>query len=568
MHLSIKKRFYIIFLIGLAVLVSFSWFLLTMINNVHKTDGFVEENLKMVNFIYEKEIDHLMWLNKLNEAIVVGQVFDGELDPTKCSFGSYLYELLASEDFKKLPPETQEILKNIEEPHQKLHESARDISEIMQSKGRDGINEALKIYQTKTAISLAIIQDYFHQYQEEIEAQVEAKGKQAEEYVQLANRTTFITAGLIIIAFILLAYFLVKSIVKPILRTADFANKIAEGNLQINDLSSKRKDEIGTLISSLNNMKNSLKELIKQIFDISQLVAASSEELSVSGEEVGNVAGQVGIAIQNMASGAEEQSAQVEETAVNVEELFNEIEQVRGRAGEMNKAANNVMNSIERGNNSVKNSIKQVRNVEEETREVAEVIKSLGETSSEIGKIVEIISGIAAQTNLLALNAAIEAARAGESGKGFSVVAEEIRQLAEDSASSTEKIVELIKEIQSGVNVASDRMNKSTVAVEKGVEAIEDTGSIFSEINQVARRLQNLVNLVANNTEEMKTKSQNVKNAMNDMAIISQESAGNAQEVAASSEEQIAATEEIIASAKTLSDMAEELVQAVDKFKV
>lgn len=568
MQLSIQKKVYLVFLIGLVALFSFSWFLLNMINNVHETDQIVEENLIITRSISEKERDHIMWLNKLNEAMVIGKAFEGELDPTKCSFGSYLTEFTTAQDFAYLAPEIQEILLNLELSHQDLHDSASDISDIMSSMGRDGINRALRIYQTKTALARAFIQDYFQEYKEIVEAQADEARLQADKYIQLANRTTLIAAGLIILAFTLMAYFLVKGIVQPIRQTADFANEIAEGKLQIDDLSVTSKDEVGSLISSLNNMKNSLKELIKQIIDISQLVAASSEELSVSGEEVGNVSGQVSHSIQNVASGAEEQSAQVEETVINVEDLFEEIEQVMARSDEMNNAANNVMDSIEKGNNSVNNSIDQVKNVKEETREVAEVIKSLGDTSTEIGKIVEIINRIAAQTNLLALNAAIEAARAGEAGKGFSVVAEEIRQLAEDSASSTEKIVDLIKEIQSGVRVVGNRMNESTVAVEKGVEAIESTGAIFGKINEVARQLLDLVSQVTKNTIEMKEKSQNVKKAMNDVAVVSQEFAGNAQEVAASSEEQIAATEEIIASAKKLSDMADELVNSVDRFKV
>ncbi|MFW5981196.1 MAG: methyl-accepting chemotaxis protein, partial [bacterium] len=261
------------------------------------------------------------------------------------------------------------------------------------------------------------------------------------------------TSIILLIISLILVYLISARLAKPIEEVAKHAEIIASGDLsqEIANSFLKRNDEIGILAKSFNNMSRNLKSLITQLSDLASSLSASSEELSASGEEVSASAEQVGISIEHVAAGAEEQSAQIEQTSSVIDDLNNQITRINDISNQMNQTSEDVMDNINTGNTSIKNSIENVKKVKNNSNKVAEKINYLGVSSQQIGEIIDMINGISAQTNLLALNAAIEAARAGESGRGFSVVADEIRSLAEESSSATEEIANLINNIQKNV---------------------------------------------------------------------------------------------------------------------
>ena len=326
------------------------------------------------------------------------------------------------------------------------------------------------------------------------------------------------------------------------------------------------KNEIEKLGAWFNKFADVLRELIKDMIDMSTNLSASSQELTATGEELSASAEEIGDAMQTVASGAEEQSAQVEETSATITELRKQISSVNKNSDDMTERAENVMNNIESGNQALSSSEKSIFKVKNNTKTTAEAIDSLGQSSEKIGDIVNLINGISEQTNLLALNAAIEAARAGDAGRGFSVVAEEIRELAEQSSEATDDISNLIKSIQKDVDKAVENMDENEEAVEESVEAINITASSFGEITNEAEDLETLIINIRNEVEKMNQNSVHVKESVDEISDVSEQAAANAEEVAASSEEQAASTQTVVDASEELVNMVERLNDIVSRF--
>lgn len=397
---------------------------------------------------------------------------------------------------------------------------------------------------------------------------VQLTAKEAFQPVVDIVRGAVISIIITVLVAIVVAFIMGNYVTKPIIKAADFAQEISTGNLRLDKLEIVSRDEIGNLGESLNNMLSGLKTMIAQVINISNQVAASSQELSASGEQVGEVAEQVGTSIQDVASGAEEQSIKVGETSSNVKKLIDSIKRVDISTNELSSSAVELTDKLNQGVSSVQESVGNISEMKENTLEVSKTINTLGERSREIEQIVELISGIAEQTNLLALNAAIEAARAGEAGRGFSVVADEIRELAEESAKASDKITKLVKQVQTDSLGAVEEMDNNVQLVEVSVESINNTGGIFSVIEEHTVNLKEQLKNISKNVTNMSEYSNNLEKTAENISSVSEEFASNSEEVAASSEEQLAATEEIVSSARHLAEMAQELSRTVDQFRI
>ncbi|MBU7006260.1 methyl-accepting chemotaxis protein [Phosphitispora fastidiosa] len=442
---------------------------------------------------------------------------------------------------------------------------------------------------------------------------------------QRAERTQIISIVVSVLAALLsigTGLYLSRSISRPVVALSAALARVADGDLSVEKVRATTSDEVGQMTMAFNTMLESLRDMINQISSSSQSVAATSEELSSNGEEATRATEQVVKAIEQIAAGAGEQSKSVTETVKVVEQVSQAIEQIASGAQEQSK---NVLSSTELVNGMVQKidtmagGMETVRKVAEQSKTVAESggesvektvagmhkvkdassdtalkIRELGEQSQKIGEIIEVIDDIAEQTNLLALNAAIEAARAGEHGKGFAVVADEVRKLAERSGKATKEIAELITGIQKGTTAAVESMEIGAREVEEGVILAQEAGKALEEImagvktssehvnqimgiindilkgsQEVAKTVNNVAAITEENTaatEEMAASAQQVNSSIQNIASVSEESAAAAEEVSASTEELNASVEEISASSEQLAKMAQELQQMVAHF--
>jgi methyl-accepting chemotaxis protein len=364
------------------------------------------------------------------------------------------------------------------------------------------------------------------------------------------------------------AFYISKIISGPVVKMAAAASKIAAGDLSVENIEVKNKDEIHTLADSFNTMAENLRQLIQKVSTASEQVAASSEELTASAEQTSKATEQVTLSLQEVAVGADRQVRSMEESSNAIHEMSVGVQQIAANAQSVTDHMNETSKAANEGGVAVKEAAQQMNEINDTVFELNKVIKGLGERSAAIGQIVEVITGIASQTNLLALNAAIEAARAGENGKGFAVVADEVRKLAEQSANSARQISELIQMIQAETGKAVQSMTITTQKVEKGIDVVDHTGQSFKQIQSSVQMVAAQIEEVSSASQQMAAGTEQIVGSIEMISRIAEESAASTQLVSASSEEQLASMEEISASASSLSTMAEELQEMVSKFKI
>ena len=373
----------------------------------------------------------------------------------------------------------------------------------------------------------------------------------------------------IIIAFIIgaaLVYLIIRSIFQPLKNMREKAITISKGDLT-EPIPVTSTDEIGQLGNAFNDMQQNLKKLVQKIEENAEQVASSSEQLSASSEQTSSATEQVAAAIQQVAGSAEKQTHGADETVQSLSEVAAGVTQVATRSAHVAELAQHAIMQAEEGEMAVTNTVKQMHSIHESVTESDAMIQSLYERSKEVSAILDVITQIANQTNLLALNAAIEAARAGEHGKGFAVVADEVRKLAEQSQKSAGEIMEIVQGIQRDTENSVHIMARVTDDVQAGVQVSNEAIEKFNQILQGTKEITPQMQEVSATAQQMSAAVQQVTAANHELAGIAKENAAASQEVAASTEEQLASMEEISSSARSLSSMADELKRLIAVFK-
>ncbi|BAU29844.1 methyl-accepting chemotaxis protein [Aneurinibacillus soli] len=389
----------------------------------------------------------------------------------------------------------------------------------------------------------------------------------ARETIKSLIQIAVVSFIIIILLSLLISFLLSRSIVNPISRLVRSAEEISQGDLT-NPIDVTSKDEVGILSASFEKMRVELHDLIVKMKNMSHTLDSSSHELSESSHQTGETSNQIAATIHEVADGA---SQQAESTTYVLHKMNDAIDQTKDGSLQVKQTLDQALEATRmayEGDQSINQAIQNLESVSRTVRFATDSIHKLGRRSQEIGSIITVITDISGQTNLLALNAAIEAARAGEHGKGFAVVADEVRKLAEQSSQAAKQITDMIMDIQAETSVTVRTMESNLDAVESQVSIIAEGGKALNMIVSKVEGTEKSVHAIHEIFLSLEKTSADVLRSIEDVASITEESAASSQQVAAAAQEQSATVEELAASATELSHLAEQLKEAVAVFKV
>lgn len=377
-----------------------------------------------------------------------------------------------------------------------------------------------------------------------------------------------IVSGISIILGVIIIWFSANLITKPILKVTEQMGYLANGDLTKELLLIKSKDEISRLADAMNLLHKNLRNSMKKVSETSETLTSHSEELSQSADEVKMGSEQVASTVQELAAGSETQANNASDLA-SVMNTFVETVQEANESGlriEGNSKA--VLSMTNDGAELMKQSIQQMEKIHSIVNESVEKVAGLDKQSQEISNLVTVIKDVADQTNLLALNAAIEAARAGEHGKGFAVVADEVRKLAEQVSNSVTDITGIVDNIQKETFIVSDSLKVGYKEVELGKTQIESTGETFEGISVAVTEMVNSITTIGKNLSEISASTQEMNSSVVEIASVSEESAAGIEQTSASVQQTSSIMEEVAGSSKHLANLAEELNTLVREFKL
>ncbi|MDG5789426.1 methyl-accepting chemotaxis protein [Evansella sp. AB-P1] len=376
-------------------------------------------------------------------------------------------------------------------------------------------------------------------------------------------------ASVVALAFaIIIGVIMGNAIGSPLRKVTVRMRAISNGDLSGDIIKTKRKDEIGQLAISLNEMQENIKHIMKGVLKASTSLNDQSKTLSTSANEVKAGSQQIATTMQELASGSEAQANNASDLSSGMEAFSSEVQDVSLSGEKIYEASNGVLELTEEGHQMMEKSVTQMETIDNIVKEAVVKVKGLDKQSQEISKLISVIQEIADQTNLLALNAAIEAARAGEQGKGFAVVADEVRKLAEQVGLSVKDITGIVKGIQSESSEVVHSLQGGYEEVEKGKKQLKITGGTFTNINDAMIEMVNRVEEIKERLTTISANSQEMNASVEEIASIAEESAAGVEQTAAAAQQASNSMEGVSDSSEDLAKLSGELNSIVQKFNI
>lgn len=388
-----------------------------------------------------------------------------------------------------------------------------------------------------------------------------------EDYNQSRLLTLLITVGAMALLGAVVTVMLRLLVITPVRTMGERMKQMAEGDLT-QQLEIRNDDEIGRMGKTFNIMSSQLRDMFRLVNDLAMSVGATSQQLTAGAAQTSKASETIAESIQTVSEGAVKQSHMAEETSRAVEEMAVGAQRVAESSMVASSTASDMAKQTRLGNDRMKHAVETMGTVHRSSQDTVAALRQLSHKSEEIGTAIKLITGISVQTNLLALNAAIEAARAGEHGKGFAVVADEVRKLAEQAKIAADQVSTIVTEIQTDTKRVETAMTAGVQELNSGVETVHEGGQLFSAILDGIERVNGQLEEVSASAEQMSASTEQISATVIQQASLTSEASAEAQSVAAAAEEQLASMEQISAASSSLSDMVQELLDNLSKFKI
>lgn len=525
------------------------------IEQLNKTDERALIITEMGSVTREKSISILNYLDYQNPTYVD----DYQVSITKFNE----YEEAIKKDIRN--EEEQALFDEIVERDKKMNELFIDqIIPAIQANDRSAINS---LSLTNTTLRNRMI-TALNKMQELVQVSRTKAASDAVDSAAIATKTLIIAMITALIIGTVLIIIISRIITRNLKKVVQVSDTVANGDLTAENINYDGKDEIGKLAQSMNKMSNNLRMVIQKISEVSITVNKQSENLSQSTNEVTAGSQQVATTMQELSSGAESQANTASDLAASMESFSGTIGDAYTQGELIYQSSNKVLGMTNDGSQLMESSIEQMSVINKIMKEAVAKVRGLDTQSQEISKLVSVIKGIADQTNLLALNAAIEAARAGEHGRGFAVVADEVRKLAEQVAFSVTDITNIVGSIQKESSVVTDSLQGGYEEVMKGAEQIKTTGATFNDIKEAVNDMANSIGVVSENLASILETSKEMNRSIEDIAAISEEAAAGIEQTSASVQQTSSSMQELADSSHELSNLAVELNGLVKEFKI